>query len=785
MLLKVLSGAGLVLALSAALAAAQPKADTPTNPFAKDPTAVDAGRTIFNAGCIACHGNGGVGDRAPALNTGTFAHGGEDYQLFQTIEAGIPGSQMPSFAKLPADDVWRIVTYIKSLSPQDGGASTGDAKAGEVLFFSDKGGCSSCHEVNGRGSDLASDMSVEGVKAAGAIRAAMTHNQRAANAARLVDITLRDGRKIHGVLKAEDVTTVHVEQADGRYWMLDRADIADRTDLGKAAPSDIATRLSHDDIENLVAYLAAHKARDFTQTSKVVPAPVLPYARLAKFDPKNWPTYWGDLRGHHFSELSQINTANVAQLQARWAAPMPGDTVMEATPLVVDGVMYMAGPPGDVAAFDARSGLQIWRFHRKQDVKNPYQINPFNKGVAVLDGRVFFGTLDNKLIALDAHNGRELWEKTIGDTLTGYTITGAPLALKDKLIVGMSGGEMGLRGYLDAYDPATGDRLWRFYTIPAPGEPGGDTWAGDSWKYGGAPTWLTGSYDPETNSLIWPIGNPGPDFNPDLRKGDNLYTDSVIALDADTGKLKWHYQFTPNDGHDWDSTEDLVLADQVIDGQPRKLLLHADRNGMFYALDRTDGKFLWSKPFVRQTWNLGFDANGRPIVNPKSVPTLTGQPVFPSSGTNFAAPSYDKQNGLFFVAYHDAEGFAVEAPAVYERGKQYVGRGVGGPPPDPLASQGIKAIDSHTGKMVWDFKITRDAASAGVLGTRGGVVFASTAEGEFLALDEKTGKRLWNFRTGVPITASPMSYAVDGQEFIAVACGNMIYSFALPKPADQ
>ncbi|HVY34777.1 MAG TPA: PQQ-binding-like beta-propeller repeat protein, partial [Caulobacteraceae bacterium] len=274
---------------------------------------------------------------------------------------------------------------------------------------------------------------------------------------------------------------------------------------------------------------------------------------------------------------------------------------------------------------------------------------------------------------------------------------------------------------------------------------------------------------------------PGPDFNPDLRKGDNLYTDSVLALDADTGKLKWHYQFTPNDGHDWDSTEDMVLADQVIDGKPRKLVIHADRNGMFYVLDRTNGKFLFSTPFVRQTWNLGFDPNGRPIIDPKFVPTAKGQPGWPSAATNFEAPSYDKESGLLFVTYHDAISLAASGPAKPERGKQYVGRGTGAAPPDPLANQGVEAIDTHTGKVVWQFRTNRDSASSGVLGTRGGVVFASTAEGQFLALDAKTGKLLWNFRTGVPITASPMNYAVDGQQYVAVAAGNMVYSFALPK----
>jgi alcohol dehydrogenase (cytochrome c) len=769
------------LALWAALAAAQPKSDTPANPFANDPTALNSGRAVYTAACITCHGIGGVGsERAPSLNTGSFAHGGEDYQLFQTIHSGIPGSQMPSFSNLPADDIWRLVIFVKSFSAQAGGPSRGDAKAGEALFFSSKGGCSNCHEVNGRGRALAADLSAEGVKADGLIRVGVLHN-RAADT-RTVDLTLSDGRKVHGVLKAQDVTTVHVQTADAKLLMLDRAGVASMTDLGRAAPADIATRLSHDDIENLVAYLALHKARDLTQTAKVNPAPVLPYARIVDPAPGDWPSYWGDVRGHHFSALTQITAANVGQLQARWAAPMLGDTVMEATPIVVDGVMYMAGPPGDVAAFDARSGLPIWRFHRKQDVKNPYQINPFNKGVAVLDGRVFFGTLDNKLIALDAHTGRELWEETINDTMSGYTITGAPLALKDKLIVGMSGGEMGIRGYLEAYDPADGHRLWRFYTIPAPGEPGGDTWAGDSWKYGGGPTWLTGSYDPETNALIWGVGNPGPDFNPDLRKGDNLYTDSVLALDADSGKLKWFYQFTPNDGHDWDSTEDMVLADQVIDGQPRKLVIHADRNGMFYVLDRTNGKFLWSKPFVRQTWNLGFDAKGRPIVDPKSVPTKAGQSAAPLAATNFGAPSYDQDNGLLYLPYNDASSVTLTRPDPRITGQIYVSGTKGPPPTDFPPDQGVEAIDTHTGAVVWKFHTNRFVASSGVLATRGGVVFVATPEGQFLALDGKTGKRLWDFHTGQAITASPMSYAVDGRQFIAVAAGNLIYSFALPKP---
>ncbi len=768
---------------------AQTKSDTPTNPFANDPKAIEAGGAIFNGTCSACHGAGATGGRGPALNTGNFSHGNDDFDLFQTIRAGVPGTQMPSFASLPADDVWKAVTYIKSLSRHAGDTAqlTGDAHAGETLFFG-SGGCAACHEVNGRGMDLASDLSAEGAKPAGAIRDGVLHNQppaRGQTVPRFVDVTLKDGRTVSGLVKNEDSFSLHVEQRDGKYQMLDRAVITSVVELGRAASRDIAAKLvARRQSKMWSPILAAHKERDLNETIKLAPVPVLPYARIAgaKAEPQNWPTYWGDYQSHHFSELSQINPGNVAAaLQMRWVAPMLGENVLESTPIVVDGVMYVTGSPGDVAAFDARSGLPIWRFHRKQDVKNPYQINPFNRGVAVLDGRVFFGTLDNNLIALDAHTGRELWEKRTKETMEGYTISGAPLALKDKIILGMAGGEFGVQGYLDAYDPATGNLLWRFYTIPRPDDPAVKSWEGDSWKYGAAATWLTGSYDPETNTLLWGTGNPGPDYNADFRKGDDLYSDSVIALDADTGKLKWYYQFTPHDPHDWDAEEDMVLVDQVIDGQPRKLLLHADRNGMFYVLDRTNGKFLWAKPFVRQTWNLGFDKNGRPIIDPKTGATPTGQALFPAgAGTNFQAPSYDTQSARYYLSFTDAQGFAINAPAVYERGKQYLGRGVGTPPQGSVSDQGIKAIDSKTGAMVWKFSTTRGSNSSGVLATRGGVVFAATPEGEFIGLDAKTGKPLWHFRTGVAITASPISYAVDGQQFIAVSAGNMVYSFALP-----
>lgn len=445
--------------------------------------------------------------------------------------------------------------------------------------------------------------------------------------------------------------------------------------------------------------------------------------------------------------------------------------------------MYLAGAPGDVYAFDARSGLLIWRFHRQQQVVNPFQINPFNRGVAVLDQRVFVVTLDNQLIALDARSGRVLWEKQIANTMEGYTMTGAPLTLGNKVIVGISGGEMGIRGFLDAYDARDGHQLWRFYTIPGPGEPGHETWSGDSWKTGSGGTWLTGSYDAQLNLLYWAVGNPGPDFDPEKRTGDNLYTSAVLALNPDTGKLAWYYQFSPHDTHDWDSNEDMILGEIPVAGQTRKVLMHADRNGFFYTLDRATGKFISAVPFVRQTWNKGFDANGRPIVDPASISTPQGHSIAPGvGGTNFQAPSYDPQRRVLFLNYLDAESTATYQPVEYQSGQAFTGANFSKfHPPAQQPEHGVMALDVLTGRKLWTFPVTRLTLPAGVLATRGEVVFAATAEGNLLGLDAQTGQPLWHFQSNRPILASPMSYSVDGAQFVAISAGNTLYSFALPE----
>ena len=501
---------------ASAQAPAPQAADVVNNPFASDPAARQQGALLFDRTCSGCHGPGATGGRGPALASGVFAHGGSDNELFATIRSGVPGTQMPAFSVLPSDDVWRLVTYIKSLSGQTGslGKATGDAGAGEAIFFG-KGSCTACHEINGRGADLASDLSAEGTKPVTAIQNGVLHQvrRRFPPLPHLAEVVTTDGKTLRGVVRNEDAFFIQLETPSGSWATLDKKDVRSITNTGNAWPSDVATRLSAKEIDDVVAFLAQNKARDLTQTIKNTPAPVLPYARLAKPAPGDWTTYWGDYQGTHFSALDQINAANVKNLQMKWMAPLTGTYATEATPLVVDGIMYAAGGSGDVFAFDARTGHPIWAFHRKQDIKNPYQNNPNNKGVAVLDGRVFVGTLDDLLIAIDAHTGRELWEVRTDDTLAGYQLTGAPLAVDGKIIMGMSGGELGVRGYLDAYDPATGKRLWRTYTMPGPGEPGNETWSGDSWKTGGGPTWLTGCYDPEQHLLIWGTGNPAPDYN--------------------------------------------------------------------------------------------------------------------------------------------------------------------------------------------------------------------------------------------------------------------------------
>jgi PQQ-dependent dehydrogenase (methanol/ethanol family) len=662
--------------------------------------------------------------------------------------------------------------------------------AGETLFFG-KAGCSGCHEVNGRGGVTGPDLSAAGTKSSDDLLAKIRNpNTRGATT---VIAKTRDGREIRGVRRNEDTFTLQIVDASGQLHLLEKSSLTEwRTENRSLMPADFASRLSTDELRNLVAYLGTLKERDMNKTASAAISGGLTYDRLSNSDaePQNWMHYWGNYQGTNYSALTQVTSENVSRLQAQWSIQLPGTANLETRPLVVDGIMYTSGQPGTVIALDARTGRRIWTYTRQRKVRNPNEINPFNRGVAVLGNRVFVGTLDAAIVALDARTGLLLWETQIADSMLGYSVTSAPLIVKDKVIVGISGGEFGARGFLDAYDAATGKRVWRWKSIPEPGEFGNNTWAGDSWKNGAGPTWLTGSYDPALNTLYWTVGNPGAQIDRSLRgDGDNLFTDSVVALDPDTGQRKWHFQFTPNDGHDWDSAQDVMLVDRMWRGENRKLLLHADRNGMFYVLDRTNGKFLFGAPFAYQNWNRGLDANGRPILVPGSNSSPEGSfLVYPSLGgaTNFQSPSYSPLTKWFYLEYVESGAQYLSAPAPFEAGKQYIGRGRGGAPPapqsnDPQPSAGIKALDPETGKTMWDFKIFQGSLSNGVMATAGGVLFASSREGNFIALDARTGKALWRYQTGGNMAASPMSYAVDGRQYVAVASGDAIYCFALPQ----
>src|SRR5713101_7228001 len=394
----------------------------------------------------------------------------------------------------------------------------------------------------------------------------------------------------------------------------------------------------------------------------------------ANKEPQNWLTYSGTTMSQRHSPLTQVTPENVKNLELQWVYQARSLEKFEATALVVDGIMYTVQAPNDVIALDAVTGRVFWTYQFAVSPQARPCCGRINRGLAILGDTLFMGTIDARLIAIDAKNGKPLWNVSVARPEAGYAITHAPLIVKDKVIVGTAGGEYGIRGFIAAYDVRTGKEVWRFYTIPGPGEPGHETWAGDSWKTGGASVWMTGSYDPQSNLTYWGVGNPGPDYNGDLRKGDNLYSDSVVALDADTEKLKWYCQFPPHDEFDYDSVQVPVLADMQWQGRPRKVMLWGNRNGVFYALDRTTGQFLMGKPFVEVTWMNGFDEKGRPIRVPGKVPSKEGTLVYPGNqgGTNWYSPSFSARTGLFYIPTWSGYGTAfVKADHEYVEGQMF------------------------------------------------------------------------------------------------------------------
>ncbi len=508
------------------------------------------------------------------------------------------------------------------------------------------------------------------------------------------------------------------------------------------------------------------------------------YDRLlqATAEPGNWLTYGGDYRSHHYSSLNQITADNVHRLRARWIYQMHRPKV-EATPIVVDGVMYVTRPPNDVIALDAETGRELWTFAYRLSARVYTCCGEVNRGLAILGTTLYVTTLDAKLIAIDARSGRMLWKRDIADPGLNYTATAAPLALKDKVIAGIAGAEGGIRGFLDAYDAKTGERTWRFWTVPAPGEPGSETWGGDSWRHGGASTWTTGSYDPELNLLYWGTGNPGPDFNGDVRPGDNLYSCSLLALDPDTGKLKWHFQFTPHDTRDWDATQVPVLLDSTLGGRRRRLVVVPSRNGFYYVLDRQTGEFLLAKPFVKQTWAKEIDKKGRPVLNPGQEPTSEGNDsIWPGvlGGNNWMSPSYNPNTRLlYFNAREERRRYFKTDTPEFRPGESYFGGGGGGARFHPEESWGkLIAMTPETGEIQWEHRIL-SPPWAGVLSTAGNLVFSATPSGIFYALDARTGKELWHFNGGDRVHASPITFLSRGRQLITIPIGDVLIAFGV------
>ncbi len=498
----------------------------------------------------------------------------------------------------------------------------------------------------------------------------------------------------------------------------------------------------------------------------------------------DWPTYHGDFRGNRYSELDGIDRANVSRLALKWIFSLPGAPRLQVTPVVVEGILYATGP-NECTALDAGNGRRLWHYRRP---RTPGLVGDasagINRGVAVSGDRVFLVTDHAHLIALGRFTGRLLWETKMADWRENYGATSAPLAVSDLVISGTSGGDEGARGFFAAFDAKTGEEVWRFWTVPKRGEPGSETWQGKDIEHPCATAWLTGTYDAETETLYWPTGNPCPDYDGDHRLGDNLYSDSILALDVKTGRLKWLYQYTPHDVWDWDAQQPPVLVDLDWQGVRRKLLLHANRNGFFYVLDRTTGELLRAAPFVKKlTWAREIGLDGRPVRNPGQEPTREGTFVCPAveGATNWFSTSFHPGTGLYYVQTLEKCNIFTKNPSEWKAGSSYYSGSTRTPPEDPPRKI-LRAIDVATGKTRWELPQIGPADSwGGTLATAGGLVFFGEDSGAFTAVDAANGEILWQFQTNQLWKASPMTYEFDGKQIVAVASGPNILAFALPE----
>ena len=535
----------------------------------------------------------------------------------------------------------------------------------------------------------------------------------------------------------------------------------------------------------LVAWAAPGLAQ--TSSSQASASPVLSpvtWERLlnAADEPQNWLMYSGTLDSQRYRGLEQIHNRNAGALELKWAYQIPQLDRAETVPLVVDGVMFITEAPSNVVAVDATTGRQYWRYDHPLPAALRICCGRNNRGVAILGETLYMSTLDAHLVAIDARSGNLVWNREVADHRSGYSKTAAPLIVKGEVVTGMAGGEYGVRGFIDSYNAETGDLEWRANTIPGPDHPDNQSWAGDSWRTGGAASWITGSYDPDLDLVYWGTGNPGPDWNGDVRLGDNLYSDSALALNHETGGLEWYFQFTPHDVHDWDAIQVPILADLTFDGEDRKVMMWANRNAFFYTLDRETGEFLLGTPFAKQTWAVDLDSNGRPIRVPDTAPTPEGTLVSPPvvGGTNWFSPAYSPRTELFYVQAYDGEDIYYKRDEDYVEGDQFTGGGFQRPLPVENYVSAVRAIEPRTGALRWEYEI-QPRSTGGMLATAGDLVFSGSVDGYFFALDAVSGQELWHMNVGRMVHSAPISFAVDGRQYVTIAAGNVVFTFGLPE----
>jgi len=748
----------------------------PTLCAAQNPvSAVANAPAQYGQTCAVCHGGDAAGtDRAPALINNRQLRGASEKDIASVIKNG--RGNMPSFSVLPESQIQALAYYIRSMNVDALEMNpAGDVAAGAGIFFG-SGGCAGCHTAQGHGGTNGPDLSDIGRRAtlAELEQSLRQPDARIAMGYGLVEVKLRDGSSLRGFARSQGTHDLQLQTLDGRmHLLLDNEYTGITAEKHSLMPAFTGTTQQYGD---LLAFLSRLNGVAIGPNLKAQ-EDLGPKAIAGIIHPKrgDWPTYSGDVNGNRYSPITQINQGNVSSLRPVWLHPMPY-VGLETTPLVIGGVMYVTAP-NQVQALDGRTGREIWNYSRPRTTPGTISSDAAkgaNRGVAALGDRIYFITDNAHLLCLQRLTGALLWEVSMGETPQPYGGTSAPLIAGDLVIAGVSGGDDGVRGLIAAYKPTTGEEAWHFWTVPLAGEPGSETWKGDDHPQGGS-TWTTGSYDAATGILYWGTGNPYPDTDGDNRGGDNLYTASDLALDAKTGKLLWHFQFTPHDLHDWDANQPVVLVDAPFHGQERKLLLHANRNGFFYVLDRTNRELLQATPMVKKlTWASAIGSNGRPELLPANETTKSGVKTCPAvrGATNWYSTAYNPSTRLYYV-------MTVEDCSIYHKAHDG-GYGRVNDPTDPPIKV-LRAIAVDTGKIAWEIPLIGppERNYAGVLSTAGGLVFFGETSGGFAAVDAATGKYLWHFEANAPWKASPMTYMVEGRQYVAIASSSDILSFAL------